>query len=185
VLSVMKSDHQQVEELFRAFEKAGTSAHKTKQRLVDQMVEVLSLQTAAEEEVVYPVARRDVPRGKDAVLEALEEHQVVKWELLELSRTKPSDERFDAKVKVMMANVRRHVREEERHMFPALRTAIDRERLVEMADQLRSAREHLPTHPHPRMPDEPPMSVVAGTVTSVIDRVRDSVRKSTDDGQES
>ena len=48
------------------------------------------------------------------MLEALEEHHVVKWLLNELEGLPPEAERFDAKVKVLIENVRTHVKEEER-----------------------------------------------------------------------
>src|SRR6185295_13374618 len=39
-------------------------------------------------------------------------------ELYELERMSPTDERFDAKVTVLTENVRHHVEEEEKDLFP-------------------------------------------------------------------
>jgi iron-sulfur cluster repair protein YtfE (RIC family) len=166
-----------VEELFRAFEKAGPTARKTKQRLVNQMVEALSMHTSAEEELVYPVARAEASVATADVLDALEAHHILKWELLELTHTDVGDERFDAKVKLLIENVRRHVHEEERQLFPAMRRAMGRQRLVELGEAIDQAQQRLPTRPHPRLPEGSSGGVVTGTVTGVIDRVRDTVRR--------
>ena len=42
-----------------------------------------------EEQVLYPEARDRVPKAADEVLEALEEHHIVKWTLSELESTTP------------------------------------------------------------------------------------------------
>ena len=42
----------------------------------------------------------------------------MKWLLSELDPMAPQDERFDAKVAVLIENVRHHVREEEHDLFP-------------------------------------------------------------------
>src|SRR3712207_4139527 len=47
-----------------------------------------------------------------------EEHHVVKWLLSELEGMAPDAERFEAKVTVLMENVRHHVKEEESDLFP-------------------------------------------------------------------
>ena len=118
-LAILKADHQDVERLFVSFAKAGDRAYKTKRRLVDQMIEALSVHTFIEEQVLYPAARADIASAEDDVLEALEEHHIVKWELQELLDLDPTDERFTAKVTVLSENVRHHVREEERSSSPS------------------------------------------------------------------
>ena len=40
-VELIKSDHRTVEQLFREFEQAGERAHKTKQRLVEQITQEL------------------------------------------------------------------------------------------------------------------------------------------------
>ena len=88
------------------------------------MTVALSKHAAIEEQVFYPEVRRAVSSLGDEVLEALEEHHVVKWTLSELEGMTPEDERFQAKVTVLMENVRHHVREEERDLFPQVRKAM-------------------------------------------------------------
>ena len=117
-ITMLKEDHQAVERLFKRFEKAGDRAFAEKRRLADQIIESLSKHAVIEEQVFYPVARATVPGTEDVVLESLEEHHIVKWVLSELDGMDPADERFDAKMTVLIENVRHHVKEEEQDFFP-------------------------------------------------------------------
>ena len=69
----------------------------------------------------YPAVREEVPKLEDDILESLEEHHVLKWTLEEISAIGVDDERYDAKVTVMMEQVRHHVEEEETDWFPKVR----------------------------------------------------------------
>ena len=102
-IALLKQDHRDVEQLFKRFEKARAGAHAEKARLVASIIEALSRHAAIEEMVFYPAVRQELPRQESSVLEALEEHHVVKWLLSELDALDPSAERFDAKVTVLMA----------------------------------------------------------------------------------
>ena len=152
---LLKNDHKTVEKLFKQFEKAGDDAKATKRELVDQIVEELSVHAYIEEQIFYPQARTAAPDTEDHVLESLEEHHIVKWVLEELRDMDPSDERFDAKVTVLMENVRHHVEEEEQDWFPEVRKEMGRKRLQELGEQLEKAKIDAPRQPRPRAADEP------------------------------
>jgi len=83
------------------------------------------------------------------------------------------DERFDAKVKVLTEMVRHHIKEEEDDLFPALRAKLGRKRLQEIGDSLKEARKFVPTKPHPRAPDTPPLNVIVGATAAAADKVID------------
>jgi len=176
VLAMLTADHRDVEKLFVAFEEAGDRAYKTKRRLVDQMIEALSVHAFVEEQVLYPAARHDVASAGDDVLEAVEEHHIVKWELQELLDLDATDEQFTAKVAVLSENVRHHVREEEKELFPLLRSKLPKARLQELGVQLEEARAVAPHHPHPRLPAERPDRLLQDAVSSVIDRTKEAVQ---------
>ena len=172
-IALLKEDHHDVEALFKRFEKAGDGARKQKRKLVDEIIVELSRHASIEEQVLYPWAREYIEGADDEVLEALEEHHVVKWLLWELEDLSPADERFDAKVTVMIENVRHHVKEEERDLFPDLRDVATRAELLELGDALRAAKRHAPTRPHPRGADTPPGNVVTAPIASALDHARD------------
>ncbi|CAN5621377.1 hemerythrin domain-containing protein [soil metagenome] len=118
-ITLLKDDHKTVERLFKRFEKAGDRAFKTKGDLVEEIIRELSIQAEIEEQIFYPAVRAaEVPGAKDDVLERLEEHLVVKRLLADLEKMDPEHERFDAKVTVLIENVRHHVEEEEDELFP-------------------------------------------------------------------
>ena len=142
---------------------------------MDRIIEELSQHAAIEEQVFYPVARATVPGTEDIALESLEEHHIVKWVLSELEGMDPHDERFDAKVTVLIENVRHHVEEEESEFFPKVRDRLGRNDLAEVGDALAQAKEGAPTRPHPRSPDTPPANLVTGAAAGVIDKVSDTV----------
>ncbi len=174
-ISMLKDDHKTVEQLFKRFEKAGDRAHVEKGDIVDRIIETLSMHAAIEEQLFYPSARTTVADTEDIVLESLEEHHIVKWVLSELDSMSPEDERFDAKVTVLIENVRHHVQEEEQELFPMVRNALGRNSLGDLGKAMAAARKVAPTHPHPRSPDTPPGNLVAGAKTGVADRILDTV----------
>src|SRR4051794_36096635 len=117
-IAVLTEDHRRVEDLFARFEKTGDGALKRRQDLVERITEALSMHASIEEDIFYPAARRFVAAAGDDVLEALEEHHLVKTTLAELESMDPSNERYRAKVTVLIENVRHHVEEEEGELFP-------------------------------------------------------------------
>ncbi|MEO6469911.1 MAG: hemerythrin domain-containing protein [Acidimicrobiia bacterium] len=177
VIAVLKADHHDVEQLFRAFEKAGDHAYAEKRDLANRMVSALSVHAAVEEQILYPWVRATIQDADDQTLEALEEHHVVKWLLSEIEDMDPEHERFDAKVTVLTESVRHHVREEETEMFVDLRQVGTRAELLELGEQIIAAKRNAPTRPHPRSADTPPMNRIGGTVNAALDHARDVGRE--------
>ena len=143
-VELIKSDHRKVEQLFREFEEAGDRAYKTKQELVGQIVEELEVHATIEEEIYYPAveakARKD---GKELIAEAVEEHHVVKILLGELGSMSSEDEPFDAKVTVLMENVRHHVEEEESELLPQSEKILDTDELTHLGEQMAARKQQL------------------------------------------
>lgn len=173
-ITMLKDDHKTVEQLFKRFEKAGDRAYVEKRDLVDRIIEELSIHAAVEEQLFYPVARATVADTDDIALESIEEHHVVKWLLSELDSMDPRAERFDAKVTVLIENVRHHVTEEEQEFFPKVREELGRNALADLGDAMIEAKKVAPTSPHPRPPDTPPANLLVGTVAGVADRIGDT-----------
>ena len=174
-ITLLKEDHRTVEQLFKRFEQAGDRAHVQKRQIVDRIIEELSVHAAIEEQVFYPVARTTVPDAEDIALESLEEHHVVKWLLAELVDMDPAQERFDAKVTVLIENVRHHVEEEENEFFPMVRKALGRNELADLGETMADAKASAPTRPHPRMPDSGLVHLIVGPLAGAVDRIRDNV----------
>ncbi len=177
-ITLLKNDHKTVEKLFKTFEKAGDGATAAKRKVVDEIIVQLSVHAAIEEQVFYPAVREALPDVEDTVLEALEEHHVVKWTLNELVSLPPDHERFDAKVTVLIESVRHHVEEEEGELFPEVRKALGRKAMGEIGDAMEAARKTAPTTPQPQMPDAPPGNLTAAPAKAASRKARTAaVRK--------
>jgi hemerythrin superfamily protein len=172
-VSVLKADHQAIEQLFRRFERTRGPAEQ--RRLVDRMIRELSIHAAIEEQHVYPVLRRRLDGRAPKVLVALEEHHLTKLALSEIEALAPGNERFEAKVLVVIESVRHHVAEEERELLPAMRRALSPEELRAIGETLVQAKAGAPTHPHPTAPDEPPGNLIGNVGAAVMDRSRDAL----------
>ena len=174
-ITVLQNDHKRVEGLFAKFEKLTPRAVKTMRDLNEQIIAELAVHAAIEEQVFYPAVRECVAEADFNVLEALEEHHVVKWTLSELDGMDPGHERFRAKMMVLIESVRHHVEEEEGELFPKVRAALDTKALNALGDALEQARTLAPTRPHPKAPDEPPGNL--GNVgAALLDKARDAGR---------
>jgi hemerythrin superfamily protein len=170
-LTLLKQDHQNVEQLFTRFEElASGKGTKAKGDVVQKIVTQLSVHAGIEEQVFYPAVRAALADLDSTVLESLEEHHAVKLLLTEIEKTPPTADRFDAKVTVMIENVRHHVKEEEDELFPKVREAMTVQQLEELGQALEQARETAPTRPHPFQPDQPPLNVLLGTPVAMVDK---------------
>jgi hemerythrin superfamily protein len=176
-ITLLRDDHATVRDLFKRFEGSGDQAYKSKRTVVDRIIEELSLHAAVEEQVFYPAVRQAVESTEDEVLESLEEHHIVKWTLSELEGMDPRDERFDAKVTVLIESVRHHMKEEEGDLFPKVRKAVSAAELKELGALMQQVKKSAPTRPHPRSPDQPPGNLLVAPVAAVIDKGKEAVAK--------
>ena len=169
-LSLLKADHQRVSDLFDKFEGLGERAHKTREATVHTIIEELSVHAGIEETVFYPALRERIAADDEGqVLEALEEHHIVKFLLSELQSLRSEDERYTAKVTVLRELVDHHVDEEESEMFTQARRAFSRTELADLGDDLTAARPSAPKRAHPEAPDTPPGNVIANVITAPLD----------------
>jgi Hemerythrin HHE cation binding domain len=128
--------------------------HGTRRRRADQvrppqsrvavpLVEELEVHATIEEEIYYPAveakARKD---GKELIAEAVEEHHVVKVLLSELGSMSSEHEAFDAKVTVLMENVRHHV-EEESELLPQSEKILGTDELTRLGEQMAARKQQL------------------------------------------
>lgn len=182
-IAVLRADHATARRLFKEFSAAGDRAHATRRRIVDRIITELSVHAGIEETVFYPRVRAALPKVETDVLEALEEHHIVKTTCAELETMNPRDERFAAKVQVLSENVTHHMKEEETGLFPEVRRLFSRADLLTMGEDLRAARSAVPTRPHPHAPDEPPGNIAAALVSTPVDEVVKTVRGAVERGR--
>jgi hemerythrin superfamily protein len=157
----LKAEHKEMRKLFKQFQNAGEDATERKGAIVRQIIEMLTVHTYLENEVMYPEVRKLLPDLEDDVLESYEEHHVADILCAELSAMKPDDERFDAKTTVLIENVTHHVEEEEEDWFPKVREGLGRKQLQELGARMIEMRDQAP-----RKPTEP--SALKKAVDAVV-----------------
>jgi hemerythrin superfamily protein len=144
---LLKADHKEIRKTFREFQAAGQNATKAKGDLVAKMIELLTVHTYVENEVLYPEVRRLLPDLEDDVLESYEEHHVADVLCMELFALSPDAERFDAKTTVLIENVTHHIEEEEQEWFPKVRDGLGRKQLSQLGERLLEAKATAPRSP--------------------------------------
>ena len=144
---LLKNDHKEIRKLFRQFRKAGKGAKAEKQKIVDQIIEALTVHTYIENECMYPEVRKLVPDLEDDILESFEEHHVADVLCIELATMNSGDERFDAKTTVLIENVEHHIEEEEEEWFPDVRENLGRKQLQDIGQRMIDMKEKAPRSP--------------------------------------
>ncbi len=144
---ILREDHKELRKLFTAFEAAGPDAHVRKRELKDKIISALTVHTYVENEIMYPQVRTRLPDLEDDVLESYEEHHVADLLVMELVPLDPDHERFDAKMTVLIENVRHHMDEEEQDWFPKVRAGLGRKTLSELGAQILQQKETAPRSP--------------------------------------
>jgi hemerythrin-like domain-containing protein len=131
---LLMRDHATVRRLAETFEKGEDD--KAKAEAVAEILALLKVHTAIEEEIFYPAVRTEVGEVEDLVLEGVEEHHVAKELIAEIEGLKPADEAWEPKVTVLIENVEHHVEEEESEMFPKVRKGLDAPRLAALGQEM-------------------------------------------------
>lgn len=131
---LLKKQHRAVKALFKKLE--GTDNPRMRRQLLNEISRGLEGHTLIEEEIFYPAVRGlETRKAEEMILEAYEEHHVVKLVLAELPRVNPEDERFEAKMTVLSELIQHHVDEEEKEMFK-LAQKLGRNELESLGEQM-------------------------------------------------
>lgn len=143
---LLKEDHKKVKQLFRQLEQRKDEGGEAIADLAMEICNELTVHAAIEEEIFYPLARKNVSEEM-IILEADEEHHVAKVLIEEIQQMEPSNEHFVAKCIVLKEMVTHHIEEEEGEMFPQVREALGRARLQEIGEQMATRKKQLMKEP--------------------------------------
>lgn len=133
--TLLEKQHREVE---RSFATAlGSEDARIRRGAMNDIIRQLTVHTTIEETIFYPAVQSlDTEKSKDMVLEAYEEHHVVKTMLKELPRVDPKADNFKAKMTVLKELIAHHVEEEEKEMFPMAERQLGAERSLELAEKM-------------------------------------------------
>lgn len=166
-------DHREVESMFHQLE-TGVPEPDERRLLVDKVIIELMKHSAAEEQLLYPAARRTLPDGQEIAEREIAEHGEAELVMKSLDGMDPTAPEFEPMLRQLMAAVREHVQDEERNLLPRLSLAAGREETERMGKMLAMAKKTAPTHPHPDAPDRPPGNLM-NSVTGIVDHMRDAL----------
>ena len=121
---LLAADHKEVKALFKEYDKLAKKdgSDEEKQAIAEQICTMLTVHATIEEEIFYPAAREAMDE-QDLLDEAEVEHASAKDLIAQIRGMAPSDELYDAKVKVLGEYIDHHVQEEEKELFPKVRKA--------------------------------------------------------------
>jgi hemerythrin superfamily protein len=111
-IALLKQDHREVEQLFEEFNSARGEGRKEK--LARQICRELTIHAMIEEEIFYPACEGKV--DEDLLKEGYVEHDAAKVLIAQIEAGEPSDDFYDAKMKVLCEEIEHHVQEEEKRM---------------------------------------------------------------------
>lgn len=143
-IKLLTQDHKAVDSLFKELE--NTKDPKKQRKLVDTVIEELSIHAAIEEKELYPVMR-EAFSDNDLVEHAEHEHAKAKTLLIVLSQLPPEHDRFAPILHELISDVRHHVKEEENDLFPKLKDKIGDQELEILGGRLQHAKKNAPTKP--------------------------------------
>ena len=148
-ISLLKKDHREVAAMFEEYEQLEAEAEKL--ALFNKIALALKVHTQIEEEIFYPEERGEVE--DDLLDEAYVEHQGAKNLIAEIEGMTPSDQFYDAKVKVLGEYITHHVKEEEQPGGLFAQAKKGDEDLDEMGQRLKARKAELMAQMGGKKPD--------------------------------
>jgi len=133
-IELLTQQHRQLDVLFK---RVHTSEGHERVHALGELAELVTLHAALEETFFYPFAQRAGLR--DLVRDAWEEHATVRQLTSELLQVKQTDPRLDVFTSDIELNMRGHIGEEERDMFPQVRARVDAEVLQALGREMQEA----------------------------------------------
>jgi len=145
---LLKADHKKVSRLFDELEAANG---KAKLSVFAQIKTELELHTHIEETIFYPALEKP-EKTHDLILEAYEEHKMVKTLLAKLSKARTANDEWQAQAKVLRENVEHHVDEEENELFDKAAEALSDEEIEALGQQMEAEKARKQGRPSQKSP---------------------------------
>lgn len=173
VVEILSSDHREMVKLLGQIEHTSDAARR--RDLADTVIAEVMRHAVAEKMYVYPAIEEHVPGGTQQVEHDKQEHAEIVQLMKRMEDTDASSPAFMAMVRQLEAMLRHHANDEESEQFPQLRAHIPGERLVELGEQVQTAKKLAPTRPHPSAPHSELFHKTVGPGVGTIDRLRDKL----------
>lgn len=172
VVELLMAQHNRIKQLL---EEVQSAAPGVKREPFEDLVRLMAVHEAAEEEVVHPTSRRIFV--DDRIIDArLHEEDLAKQELAALYDLGVDHREFDQRFRNFADKVIEHAEMEEKEEFGQLLQQTSQSERAALATAVRVAEATAPTRPHPGTGESALANVVVGPPMALFDRVRDAVR---------
>ena len=122
--------------------------------LLVRVARELATHESAEQAVTFPALRSALPASNSLEQERLSEHKEINQLVADMQRLMPEEPGFEAGAGTLRVQLYEHFHSEEMVVFPRLRASLDRHQLVELAEQIMTARAEPPAAPSTSSPKE-------------------------------
>jgi hemerythrin superfamily protein len=170
-IDFLLAQHRKIEQLLEAVQHG---AAESRQDSFDQLRELLAVHETAEELILRPVTRKDVPGGAEIADARIAEENQSKDVLAQLEKLDADSAEFTTMFTSFAADVKQHANNEETYEFPLVRQHQEPPALEKMGDRLEKAEKTAPTHPHPSARSTA-ANAVLGPFAAMVDKVRDAI----------
>ena len=143
-LELLIGDHNRVRGLFTRFKSAKESDDLGEMTaLATKILDELEVHSTIEEEIFYPELHDLTDEVHETITEGYEEHAVVKNLMAEIGAMEPNTEDWAAKCTVLIENVEHHAEEEEKELFPKVRSNTKADLRKAMAERMEARKAEL------------------------------------------
>jgi len=170
VFARQRRDHEDLDELLGQLNRSGGQAQD---RAIARVCRLVFTHAFAEESVLWPVLRRELPDGEELTLQVEREHQEITEVFAALERSRRDSPERDELIERATDLLREDVRDEEDELFPRLQEVLSDQQLRRLGAQWALVSQIAPTRTHPVVARRPPGNVIAALPLSAVDRTRD------------
>jgi hemerythrin superfamily protein len=171
VIAFLEEQHQEIR---TRFEEVLALEGDGRQSAFMELRRLLAVHETAEEEIIHPAARSNLPDGEAIVAARLQEENEAKHVLSQLEGMEVDSALFEARFRQLKDAVLRHAQLEEEKEFGPLGDQLDDERLNRMRDAVQFAERVAPTRPHAGV-ESRAANLLVGPFAAMIDRTRDAI----------
>lgn len=182
VFDVLATDHAEIKQMLAALQESpgrsqggAQTVLQARGQVAERLVMESSRHEAAEERYFWPAVREHMVNGNQLADHALSQDNKTKEVLSKLDKLDASDDQFDQLIAQFIPAAREHIEFQETLVWPELRDALTAGQASELGEQVRKAKEHGPTRPHPSIPSDPAAQKTVGSVAALVDQLRDAV----------
>jgi hemerythrin-like domain-containing protein len=138
-LTLVRQDHRKVENLLERVERLEGDDEEERAVLLGQLQAALRHHVDSEEAILYPIFRERARRAEvdlASLDQAIEQHRLITRLAGELAATRPRDPALEAKLTVLVEQVRTHLDTEDSVLLTAVEDLLDDDTLLELGRRM-------------------------------------------------